>query len=118
VSCRLVSLLLVVGCGGSAGDEGASSSALTAGDPDNPSGAAIGSAILPASYAGTSTETGPGVPFDFTGTVGEPLVLDASETAAVAAARATSKARSPATQSRVDRGFAPRSVGAGSGGGK
>jgi hypothetical protein len=57
--------------------------------------------------AGTSEAGTPGVPSDVTGAPEDSMALSAEQAAAVAAARALQRARNPASQSAVDRGFAP-----------
>lgn len=61
---------------------------------------------LPASAAGTSGPSGPGVPADFAGVIETSTPLSAEEQAATDAANLLYKARNPAPQSPVDRGFA------------
>jgi hypothetical protein len=65
---------------------------------------------LPACAAGVPSESGPGLPYNFTGSLVGSMALDASGLAAEAAANALSAARNPATQDPVDRGFAPAPV--------
>ena len=99
-------LCLVVGCGGSRNDETAATSSLTQMEAGvGGSGSGNGSPVLPASYAGESSTSGPGLPFDFVGTVTTSLPLTAAEQAAVARANLLSKTRNPPSQSKLDRGF-------------
>ncbi len=62
---------------------------------------------LPAKCAGTSTEGGPGLPYDFSGTVRHSRSLSPEQRAAIARANALAAARNPVSQSLVDRGFPP-----------
>ena len=61
--------------------------------------------MLPACAAGKSTPTGPGLPFDFKGTVEQSMPMSEADVAAAAAADALSTARNSTPQSQVDRGF-------------
>ena len=66
-----------------------------------------GSALsaLPASAAGTSTESGPGVPADFAGQIRDSIPLTDEERAANAAGDALAAARNPPGVSPLDLGF-------------
>lgn len=66
--------------------------------------------VLPASAAGTSTASGPGVPADFTGTIRESMPISAQEQQEIDAANALQAARNPVKQDPVDRGFATPSI--------
>lgn len=95
------------GCGGGDGETSTSSktsASTTSPDAGTPAG------ILPASYAGTSTEQGPGLPFDFVGTVTRSIPLSVDEQAAIADANAKAKLRNPPTKSPVDRGFGTKAA--------
>lgn len=98
VSGGLLLACLHVACG-SSDDLGESRQSVTADDE-----AASGSDLLPAEAAGTSTESGPGVPDDFGGTVRVSLPLTAEETAAIEKANALHAARNPDAKN-TDRGF-------------
>lgn len=109
----LLVLAFAVGCNGSEPRTSTATSAVGGAASDAATDSLVPSGeVLPASFAGQSTESGPGVPFDFTGTVTSSLPLTASEQAAIAAANALSTARNPTARSPHDRGF-----GLGSGGG-
>jgi hypothetical protein len=98
-----------IGCG-SGGNTSESSLAVTSGSGSgvgNSSGAGgDGCDLTPVDEkgtlrgcaAGTSTEAGPGLPFNFTGTLAEAVILTARETAAVVAANALTAARNPVGQ--------------------
>lgn len=62
---------------------------------------------LRACAAGTSTTAGPGVPFNFTGTIQHSLPITPTKLTALTAAQALAEARNPPAQPPVDRGFPP-----------
>ena len=59
----------------------------------------------PAAAAGTSSETGPGVPADFAGKIRDSIVTDAEQALRVAGSDAKTLARNPPAQNALDRGF-------------
>lgn len=73
--------------------------------PSKSTSAAGSGDILPASAAGTSSESAPGVPDDFTGTISESLPISPQVQQAIDEANELSSARNPPGQSRLDRGL-------------
>ena len=64
---------------------------------------------VPASAAGTSTESGPGVPDDFSGVVTESIPISARELASIQAAAVLQAKRNPPTKKATDVGFGANS---------
>jgi hypothetical protein len=89
---------------------GAGSVSLASDSITNSAMVALSAESLPASATGMSTESGPGVPDDFSGTVQDMIPLTAAQQAGVQEAIELRKKRNPATQDSVDRGFAPTAV--------
>jgi len=89
-------------------DSTSRSSAALAGSGSGP-GSGSGSDILPASFAGTSTESGPGRLFDSTEPVEESKALTPEGQVAAQASAIKMLARD--AKNPLDRGFAPSSSG-------
>ena len=107
----LSAVIFLHACGESGDRSSTSTSALTGSggsgsdDPASVVGSGSDSNVLPASAAGTSTESGPGVPADFTGTITDSLPISQRQQQATARANALFTARNPPGQSPIDRGF-------------
>ena len=65
--------------------------------------------VLQVSLAGTSPESGPGVPAHFAGTIEESMPLSDNEQAAIAAVNALAQVRKSANHSPLSRGFGSKS---------
>lgn len=70
---------------------------------------------LPACAAGTTSASGPGLPYNFVGRWVGAITLNAEQVAARSAADALSAARNPPGQDPIDRGFPPTTTSAPSG---
>jgi hypothetical protein len=96
----IVGLLAISTCGDSSVDTSTGTSAITAEDLATPG------AEFPAAAAGESSESGPGVPADFSGDIHAKQPISPTVQAAIDAANALSAARNSPNQRQVDRGFA------------
>lgn len=106
----LIALLLCAACRGSDADDESTTTAASALSQQPEAGlpeAGPGSGdFLPASYAGESSEQGPGRPFDATEPVKDTIPLNAAEQAS--AQEAKQKLDQRLSKKPVDIGFAPK----------
>jgi hypothetical protein len=93
------SVFAIAGCGDAVESTSTASQASQAGEGGSEA------ETLPASAAGTSSESGPGLPYDFAGQVTTSLPLSPEDLVELAKLEALIAARNPPVQSRIDRGF-------------